>query len=636
MSKTPTQVPPSALPAAAEPIEAANRGGVEPADERGRVKAVQDWLSRRADSRLGRLTLQWFRAYFRASHNSGCAASIYSALSVLPAALVTIAYFHLSASDSNAMSDRLISHLKLDSTTAGIVRDTFGTASSNALAATITVAISFLLWGIGIGQIYQDVYARAWRIKVGSIADQGRFTVFFFVVTGAVALVVASAERLRETGWFVVLARLADRLDRVLALGAALPPPQEDRPPRAAARRAARLDRPRRCSRDLSVLPGSIAERERKGVRLVRRRPDRDRLGVHHDHDVAGLRGLLPGLGELASHRARTRRGGAAGRCRSGSRRPAMSPAPPTDEPEPMELPPPRRTLLRRATAWVERAHALRRSVEAARGVSPALDATFETIERDSRIGGGMLAGALSYRLFVFSLPLAFFIVSGFGLIGQALGVESNVVANSAGLGGTVTKQVESASSGGSNWWVALTSFLVLVYATRVLLRAVAVVHALAWDGSAASVKVSSRTLAIFAAAILGQLALVTGVGTVSRETAVGGVVALVVVTVRPGRALARRLPAAAPLERDLDRLDPRIAPLRGRHRRRADLQHPDPRPAAPVEVDHLRRTRDRRNPSPRLLPDRTRHRRSRRPQRNPPRTPLTRGAPGGDRVPSQ
>ena len=32
----------------------------------------------------------------------------------------------------------------------------------------------------------------------------------------------------------------------------------------------------------------------------------------------------------------------------------------------------------------------------------------FETIERDSHIGGGILAGALSYRLFVFALPLAF------------------------------------------------------------------------------------------------------------------------------------------------------------------------------------------------------------------------------------
>jgi membrane protein len=173
--------------------------------ERGRVRKMQAWLGRRADTRLGRLGLQWFRAYFKASRNSACAASIYSSLSVLPGALVAVAFFHLTASDSNAFADRLISHLELDTTTAGIVRDTFASASSNALAATITVVIGFLLWGIGIGQIYQDVYARAWRIKVGSIADQGRFAVFFFVVTGGVGLAIVSAERLRETGWLAVL-----------------------------------------------------------------------------------------------------------------------------------------------------------------------------------------------------------------------------------------------------------------------------------------------------------------------------------------------------------------------------------------------------------------------------------------------
>ena len=54
------------------------------------TKAVQDWLSRRADTRLGRLSLQWFRAYFEASRNSGCAATVYSSLSVLPAALVAV------------------------------------------------------------------------------------------------------------------------------------------------------------------------------------------------------------------------------------------------------------------------------------------------------------------------------------------------------------------------------------------------------------------------------------------------------------------------------------------------------------------------------------------------------------------
>lgn len=201
MSDIPTQIPTRDLPAptSAEPTPP------EAESEPGRVRRMQDRLSRRADTRLGRLALQWFRAYFRASRNSGCAASIYSSLSVLPAALVTIAFFNLSRSDSNALADRLISHLKLDDTTAGIVRDTFGSASSNALAATITVVIGFLIWGLGIGQIYQAVYARAWRIKVGSAADQGLFAIFFFVVTGAFALAVVSAERLSETGWLAVL-----------------------------------------------------------------------------------------------------------------------------------------------------------------------------------------------------------------------------------------------------------------------------------------------------------------------------------------------------------------------------------------------------------------------------------------------
>jgi uncharacterized BrkB/YihY/UPF0761 family membrane protein len=199
------------------------------------------------------------------------------------------------------------------------------------------------------------------------------------------------------------------------------------------------------------------------------------------------------------------------------------------DEPDELELPRPKRTLLRRFTAWVEQAKALRGWVQEARGRWAALDATFETIERDSRIGGGMLAGALSYRLFVFALPLAFFLVAGLGLLAEALGVQANVVVNSVGFAGTVTKQVESSATEASNWWVALTSFFVLVYVTRVLLRAVAIVHALAWEGSAASVKVSSRQLGIFGGAVFGQLALVSTVGAVGHQSAAGGVVALVV-----------------------------------------------------------------------------------------------------------
>ena len=166
---------------------------------------MQSWLSSHADTRLGRLTLQWVRAYFAASRNSGCAATIYSSLSVLPAALVAVAYFHSSGSDTNEFSARLITHLRLNGDSASLVEDVFGSASANALAATITVVITFLIWGIGIGQIYQEVYARAWRIQVGSAADQGLFAIFFFVLTGVIALVVVLAGELSDTGWYVLL-----------------------------------------------------------------------------------------------------------------------------------------------------------------------------------------------------------------------------------------------------------------------------------------------------------------------------------------------------------------------------------------------------------------------------------------------
>jgi uncharacterized BrkB/YihY/UPF0761 family membrane protein len=193
-----------------------------------------------------------------------------------------------------------------------------------------------------------------------------------------------------------------------------------------------------------------------------------------------------------------------------------------------VELPPPKRTLLGRFASWVQRLHALRAGIERARGRSPALDATFESIERDSELGGGMLAGALSYRLFVFALPLALFVVSGLGLLASALGTEPHLVANSVGLAGVVTKQIESTSKATSNWWVALTSFIALLYATKVLFRAVAIVHSLAWQRTAASVKVRPRALGIFDAALVSQLLLVLGVGAVNHQTAIGGIITLV------------------------------------------------------------------------------------------------------------
>ena len=174
---TPENQPSSLAPAGAE---APGTGG-------SRLSATVGWLRGRTDTSIGRLALLWFRRYFEASRNSGAAAAAYITLSVLPAALVIIGIFNLARGNENAFADRVVSHMKLNGASADIVRDLFGTTADNVSTASVAVVIGFLIWGISIGQLYQDVYARAWRIHVGSAADQLRYTVWFFLLSGILA-----------------------------------------------------------------------------------------------------------------------------------------------------------------------------------------------------------------------------------------------------------------------------------------------------------------------------------------------------------------------------------------------------------------------------------------------------------------
>jgi len=160
-----------------------------------RVGRIRDWLARQTDSWVGRLSFLWFKRYMQASKNSGAATTSYFMLSVIPTALVAIAFFDQSGGDTNALADRLIARMHLTGSTADIVRQTFGTTANNALAATIAVVISFLFWGIGIGQFYRDVYNRAWRVETAQASDQALFTVWYFVTCGLLGFMfVATTE----------------------------------------------------------------------------------------------------------------------------------------------------------------------------------------------------------------------------------------------------------------------------------------------------------------------------------------------------------------------------------------------------------------------------------------------------------
>jgi membrane protein len=180
------------------PPEAPGTGG-------GRLAAMLSWLRGHADNGGARLAVLWFRRYLEASRNSGAAASAYFMLSAIPAALVVVAFFNLAVGNHNAFAARLITHLKLTGSTANVVQDLFGTTSNNLVAASVTVVIGFLLWGLAIGQLYQDLYARVWRIHVGTAADTALFAIWFFVVSALVGLMTAFAADLRGDGWLVLI-----------------------------------------------------------------------------------------------------------------------------------------------------------------------------------------------------------------------------------------------------------------------------------------------------------------------------------------------------------------------------------------------------------------------------------------------
>lgn len=153
-----------------------------------RVGRIRNWLASQTDSWVGRLSFLWFKRYMEASKNSGASTSAYFMLSVFPTALAAIAYFGKAGGNTNALAERLITRMHLTGDTAEIVRQTFGTTASNALAATLAVVISFLFWGIGIGQLYRDLYNRAWKVQTARASDQALFTIWYFVTCGVLGV----------------------------------------------------------------------------------------------------------------------------------------------------------------------------------------------------------------------------------------------------------------------------------------------------------------------------------------------------------------------------------------------------------------------------------------------------------------
>ncbi len=171
------------------------------------------------------------------------------------------------------------------------------------------------------------------------------------------------------------------------------------------------------------------------------------------------------------------------------------------------------------------RAQRVAERAETERERHQSVDAVFEMVDRDGEVGGGIMAGALAYRLFIWLLPLALVAVGGLGLTSDAASQSPESAAKSLGLAGLVTSSVANAANSPAHWYALLIGLPVLVWVTRSLLRALIVVHRLVWtDLRTAAQRPTLGATLLFLLLLLGSFAVSAVASAVRAASETGGV----------------------------------------------------------------------------------------------------------------
>jgi uncharacterized BrkB/YihY/UPF0761 family membrane protein len=197
-----------------------------------------------------------------------------------------------------------------------------------------------------------------------------------------------------------------------------------------------------------------------------------------------------------------------------------------------IDVPP---TVAGRVARWTERARVMHSQVVAARARHASVDLGFELVEHDSSIGGGLLAGALAYRLFVLLLPTSLLLVSGLGLYAGTVGESPSKIVRDAGLHGLIASEIAATASSRARGILFLVMIPAVVYAAYTLFSAVAKVYAIVWLGTARGVRVTPKAFVVFLGVVVAQVAVVFLVGWIRYSNPLGGFVGLLAYLVLVG-----------------------------------------------------------------------------------------------------
>jgi uncharacterized BrkB/YihY/UPF0761 family membrane protein len=190
-----------------------------------------------------------------------------------------------------------------------------------------------------------------------------------------------------------------------------------------------------------------------------------------------------------------------------------------------------------RVQRWRERGDAAQARLEAARERHASVQLGWSLYEGDSSIGGGLLAGALAYRLFVLLLPTSLLLVSGLGLYAGAADKSTRQVTKEAGLHGLFASNVAATASSGTRWLVFILMVPAVLYTAAKLYRALAIVHGLVWLSTGRAGRTTRRGVGVLLLVLLATVVATEIVSWIRRHDQLGGITVLVVYTAIVGGA---------------------------------------------------------------------------------------------------
>ncbi|MGB8650622.1 MAG: YhjD/YihY/BrkB family envelope integrity protein [Mycobacteriales bacterium] len=180
--------------------------------------------------------------------------------------------------------------------------------------------------------------------------------------------------------------------------------------------------------------------------------------------------------------------------------------------------------------------HEARQRLEEQRSRKPLVDNALRSIQIFGDAGGGLLAGAIAFRFFLFLVPCVFVLVMGLGLGADAAGADVQDVARRAGIAGVAATAITSSADASTvTQWVTLgVAFVALLTGARNLVKALWVAHALLWRVPAGKPRHPMRTGLMLIGGFLAASLLLRVANGIRSISLVGWVLALALYTLVP------------------------------------------------------------------------------------------------------